>query len=73
MVCEGRSGSPQYESEFKFMTKDKLIKGDPLLSDLFLLNGEVIWNNKYKIPTNPVDGVYHGCAPCPDGPDHGGR
>ena len=41
-VCEGRSGSPQYESEFKFMTKAKLIKGDPLLSDLFLLNGEGI-------------------------------
>jgi len=66
-VCEGRSGSAEYESEFKYLTQDRLLKGDSLLSELFLSSG-----NLYTIPTQPVDGIYKGCKTCPDGPDHGG-
>ena len=67
-MCEGRSGAPDFENEFKFLTKSQFEAGDLKLSKLFQESGP-----GYVLPVKHVDGIYHGCKTCPNGPDHGGN
>ena len=67
-VCEGRSGAPFYEDEFRYLTKSEFENGDLKLSKLFQDSGST-----YILPTMHVDGKYHGCEVCPNGPNHGGK
>jgi len=76
-ICEGRSGAPYYENEFRFLTKSEFVTGDVLLSDLFKNSGDFDHPydlEQYVIPTMPVDGKYYGCKICTNGgPNHGGH
>ena len=67
-VCNGRSGTSHFEDEFKYLTKAQFVEKDSKLSKLFLESG-----TSYTLPTKYVDGIYHGCKTCSDGPNHGGN
>lgn len=67
-MCEDRSGLPIYENEFKYMTKEALEAHDTRLYKIFEDSG-----NNYSLPTRTVDGKYHGCTRCSNGPGHGGE
>ena len=67
-TCKGRSGSSSFEKEWRYMTKSKLVEKDAKLAALFQNSGK-----KYKLPTKPVDGKYHGCNTCSSGTNHGGK
>ena len=66
-MCEGRSGAPDFEAEFKFLTNAQFVAGDLKLSKLFQESGP-----GYVLPVKHVDGKYYGSKTCPDGPDNGG-
>lgn len=67
-ICEGRVGALEFEPEFKYLTRSELETGDVKLSKLF----REARTHGYGLPFKPVDGKYHGCKKCFNGPNHGG-
>ena len=68
-MCEGRSGDPGFEDEFKFLKKAQFMKRDRRLTNIFRDSEKA----GYVLPTKHVDGKYHGCKICPNGRNHGGN
>ena len=67
-TCNGRSGDPNYEAEWRFQKKEQFVAGDLKLSKLFTDSDT---SDIYKLPTHNVDGTYTGCNTCSDGgPNH---